>query len=123
MNWPPDLVNISTYLHVSPIPLPFSLQLLMVPPQRGDVIRALHATGKSESWTECRGRIQQEFTDTKAPSSVELIPKVLQKIPMLLFAGDQDFICNYMGIENMIQAMSWNGGTGLGVSPIRFSSL
>lgn len=35
---------------------------------------------------------------------------------MLLFAGDQDFICNYMGIESMMQAMTWNGGTGLGVS-------
>ena len=35
---------------------------------------------------------------------------------MLFFAGDQDFICNYVGIENMIKAMSWNGGTGLGVS-------
>lgn len=39
---------------------------------------------------------------------------------MLLFAGDQDFICNYVGIESMIQAMSWNGGTGLGVSCLSF---
>jgi hypothetical protein len=34
---------------------------------------------------------------------------------VLIFAGDQDFICNYMGLESMIQAMTWNGGTGLGV--------
>ena len=65
---------------------------------------------------ECRGRIQQEFDDLNSPSSIELIPKVLQRIPILLFVGDQDFICNYMGIENMIKAMTWNGGTGLGVS-------
>jgi carboxypeptidase D len=65
---------------------------------------------------ECRGRIQQEFNDHDSPSSIELIPKILQQIPILLFAGDQDFICNYMGIENMIKAMTWNGGTGLGVS-------
>ncbi len=38
----------------------------------------------------------------------------------MLFAGDQDFICNYMGIESMIQSMTWNGDTGLGVS---FSSI
>ena len=34
---------------------------------------------------------------------------------VLLFAGDQDLICNYVGIENLIQAMTWNGATGLGV--------
>ena len=85
-------------------------------PQRRDVISALHATAKSESWTECRGRIRQEFNDQNSPSSIELIPKVLQQIPILFFAGDQDFVCNYMGIENMIKAMTWNGATGLGVS-------
>jgi carboxypeptidase D len=40
----------------------------------------------------------------------------LEKIPVLLFAGDQDFICNYMGIESMIKSLTWNGETGLGVS-------
>jgi carboxypeptidase D len=40
---------------------------------------------------------------------------VLSKIPTLLFVGDQDLICNYIGIENMIKALSWNGETGLGV--------
>lgn len=35
---------------------------------------------------------------------------------MLIFAGDQDIICNYIGIEAMINAMTWNGATGLGVS-------
>lgn len=97
MNWPPDLVDITSYLG------------------RKDVVSALHANAKSESWTECRGRIHSEFNDKASASSIELIPKVLEKIPMLFFAGDQDFICNYVGIESMIKAMSWNGGTGLGV--------
>jgi len=74
----------------------------------------LHATAKPESWAECRGRIHQEFNDRSSPSSVTIIPKLLKRIPVLLFAGDQDFICNYMGIESMIQAMTWNGATGLG---------
>ena len=41
---------------------------------------------------------------------------MLEKIPVMLFVGDQDLICNYVGIESMIQAMTWNGETGLGVS-------
>lgn len=43
------------------------------------------------------------------------MPKVLAKIPVLIFAGDQDLICNYVGLESMIKEMTWNGGTGLGV--------
>jgi carboxypeptidase D len=55
------------------------------------------------------------MTSTTFNSSITIIPRVLERIPLLLFVGDQDFICNYIGVENMIQAMTWNGGTGLGV--------
>jgi carboxypeptidase C (cathepsin A) len=48
-------------------------------------------------------------------SSIIVLPKVLARIPVLLFAGDQDLICNYVGLEAMIQAMEWNGAKGLGV--------
>ncbi|KAG2143613.1 alpha beta-hydrolase [Suillus clintonianus] len=96
MQWPPDLKNISSYL------------------ARRDVIRALHAEAKSENWVECLGRVSTEMNDYLSPSSVTLLPAVLEKIPVLLFAGDQDFICNYMGIETMIKSLTWNGAKGLG---------
>lgn len=59
-----------------------------------------------------------------SPSSITLLPSVIERIPVLLFVGDQDYICNYMGIEKMINVMTWNGEKGLGVSPsfIRDSS-
>jgi carboxypeptidase C (cathepsin A) len=37
-------------------------------------------------------------------------------MPILIFAGDQDLICNYMGLEAMIQSLTWGGVTGFGVS-------
>jgi carboxypeptidase D len=46
---------------------------------------------------------------------VTVLPKVLEKIPVLIYAGDQDLICNYVGLEAMIKELSWNGATGLGV--------
>lgn len=49
-------------------------------------------------------------------SAIGILPKVLEKIPVLLFVGDQDYICNYVGMEAMMQAMTWNGEKGLGVS-------
>lgn len=56
-----------------------------------------------------------ELYNTHSPSAITLLPKVIERIPVMLFAGDQDFICNYVGQEALIQAMAWNGATGLGV--------
>ena len=71
-------------------------------------------------WTECRGKIHQAFTTKHSNSSITVLPKVLEKIPVMLFAGDQDLICNYVGMESMMQAMTWNGATGLGVSSLAY---
>jgi len=94
--WPPDLADVTKYL------------------DRKDVVDALHASAKSESWVECLGRIGSNLNEAADPSSITLLPSVIERIPVLLFAGDKDFVCNYMGIESMIQGMSWNGETGLG---------
>ncbi|KAK7062247.1 carboxypeptidase [Favolaschia claudopus] len=96
MNWPPDIKPVTTYL------------------DRQDVVRALHAEKHPGSWIECRGRVHQELHERLSDSSIMVLPKVLERIPVLLFAGDQDLICNYVGQEAMIQAMEWNGAKGLG---------
>ncbi|KAF8528838.1 KEX1 protein [Hysterangium stoloniferum] len=96
MNWPPGLSDVKTYLG------------------RRDVVSALHASAKSESWQECNGRVHQELRNDKSPSSIGLFPKLLQQIKILLFVGDQDLMCNYFGVEMMINALEWNGQTGLG---------
>ncbi|KAI9513301.1 alpha/beta-hydrolase [Russula earlei] len=96
MNWPYDLKNITSYL------------------RRPDVVSALHAQAKSEAWVECLDRLHGQMKQRLVPSSVTVLPRVLEKIPVLLFAGDQDLICNYLGQESLIQSLTWNGGTGLG---------
>lgn len=83
--------------------------------QRPDVLAALHAQAKSEAWVECQSRVGQELGSANDPSSVTVLPRLLERIPVMLFAGDQDYICNYVGQESLIQALTWNGGTGLGV--------
>ncbi|KAF9006754.1 pheromone-processing carboxypeptidase KEX1 [Cyathus striatus] len=96
MNWPPDIKPITEFLG------------------RRDVVRALHADAHPGSWTECRGDVHRAFEETKLNSSFNVLPKVLEKIEVLIFAGDQDLICNYVGLENMIKGLNWNGATGLG---------
>ena len=84
--------------------------------QRSDVVNALHASSHSGRWVECRGTIHSHFDEHKLNASITVLPKVLSKLPVLMFAGDQDLICNYVGLEAMMKSMTWNGGTGLGVS-------
>ena len=98
----------------------FSLPKSIIPDtncieQRKDVVNALHASAHTEAWTECRGPLHAAFREHTEIASVTVIPKVLAKIPVLIYAGDQDLICNYVGLEAMIKEMTWNGATGLGV--------
>jgi carboxypeptidase C (cathepsin A) len=44
------------------------------------------------------------------------ISQVLERLPVLIFAGDQDLICNHIGLKNMIDVLFWSGQKGLGVS-------
>jgi len=81
-------------------------------------VSALHATAHPGSWVECKHAVHAAFKVEKMPASVAVLPRVLSKIRVLVFAGDQDLICNYLGLENMIKNLTWNGATGLGV---RFS--
>ncbi|KAI9000734.1 alpha/beta-hydrolase [Trametes punicea] len=96
MSWPPDLDDVYKYL------------------ARRDVVSAIHASNVPGTWVECKNRVHAEFSTRKSNSSITVLPRVLERIPVMLFVGDQDLICNYVGIESMIQSMHWNGETGLG---------
>ena len=46
-------------------------------------------------------------------ASITLLPGVAEKIPVMLFAGDQDVICNYVGQEMLLEKMKWHGSVGM----------
>lgn len=116
-NWPPILQDMYTYLQVRTNTSPF-FSCLTIRSQRPDVVRAIHATDASTQWEECRSKIHRNFAAKHSNASVTLLPRILERIPVLIFAGDQDLICNYVGLESMMQSMTWNGETGLGVCAI-----
>jgi carboxypeptidase D len=67
---------------------------------------ALHAEPSTfTQWAECRTLIQLQH-DT-SPPSMHLIPDLLAKVKVLLFSGDQDLICNWLGTRDSIAAMTW----------------
>ena len=38
-----------------------------------------------------------------------LVPNILDKIPVLIYAGDADFICNWLGNVGWTDALEWSG--------------
>ncbi|PON27520.1 hypothetical protein TGAM01_v203287 [Trichoderma gamsii] len=100
MNWPPDLTNITPYL------------------RRSDVIQALHInSAKSAGWQECNGAVGSNFKAKTSVPSVDLLPDLLKEVPILLFSGAEDLICNHVGTEYMINNLEWNGGKGFELAP------
>jgi carboxypeptidase D len=99
MNWPPDLANVTPYLH------------------RPDVIRALHINSdKKTGWQECNGAVSANFGAHNSEPTIKFLPELLKEVPITLFSGDRDLICNHLGTESLIENMSWNGGQGFELS-------
>lgn len=100
MHWPPDLVDVKPYL------------------RRPEVIQALHVDpDKRTGWTECSGAVQGAFSTQKSKPSITLLPGLLEQMPIILFSGEKDLICNHLGTEELIHHMEWNGGKGFELSP------
>lgn len=100
MNWPPDLKSVTPYL------------------RRPEVIKALHVDqDKRTGWTECSGAVSGAFQTVKSKPSISLLPGLLEQMPIILFSGEKDLICNHLGTEELIHNMEWNGGKGFELSP------
>ncbi|KAI9356124.1 serine carboxypeptidase-domain-containing protein [Pilaira anomala] len=92
--WPYELTEVTAYLRQS------------------EVKQAIHAEKQILGWKECTSLVYSELSDDKSRPSYELLPGILEKIPILLFSGEYDLICNYIGTEYLIGNMTWNGSTG-----------
>jgi carboxypeptidase D len=95
MSWPPDLEEVTPYL------------------RRQEVIQALHVNpDKKTGWVECNGAVGGAFTAANSVPSIKILPDLLAEIPIILFSGDRDLICNHIGTEELINNMEFNGGKG-----------
>lgn len=100
MNWPPDLKHMKPYL------------------RNPSVINALHVNkNKVSGWEECTGSVGSAMRNLDSVASVQLLPKILESVPILLFSGADDYICNHMGTEAFLGNMEWNGGKGFEITP------
>ncbi|OLY84551.1 Pheromone-processing carboxypeptidase KEX1 [Smittium mucronatum] len=94
MTWPPGLALMSKYL------------------SRPDVQMALNVKETVQTFKECNSQVSRGLSFDMSPPSVEKLPQILSKVPVNLFSGDQDIICNQLGYEYMIGNLTWNGKRG-----------
>ncbi len=81
------------------------------------MISALHATAKETAWVECDNKVSAELRLHSSPAAVAWLPGILEAgVQVLLFAGAEDLICNYKGIERVIDTLEWGGIQGMSVS-------
>ncbi|PBP22713.1 putative carboxypeptidase Y [Diplocarpon rosae] len=48
-----------------------------------------------------------------------LVPEILEEIPVLIYAGDADFICNWLGNQAWTEALDWPGQKGFNEAEIK----
>lgn len=74
-----------------------------------DVMSALGV--EVDNYESCNFDINRNFLfqgDWMQPFH-RLVPKLLEQIPVLIYAGDADFICNWLGNQAWTEALEWPG--------------
>lgn len=64
-----------------------------------------------DSYDSCNFDINRNFLfqgDWMQPFH-RLVPKLLEQIPVLIYAGDADYICNWLGNQGWTEALEWPG--------------
>ncbi|KAI5949624.1 KEX1 [Candida jiufengensis] len=92
-NFPPELKYTTPYL------------------RQKSVLLKLHIHN-AQKWQECSDTVYSELTAENSLPSVYLLPELIKKIPIVLFNGANDIICNTQGVLNYLQKMEWEGRTG-----------
>ncbi|KAK7941213.1 uncharacterized protein PG986_013600 [Apiospora aurea] len=74
-----------------------------------EVMKALGA--EVTGYESCNSELNRNFLfngDWSKPFHL-LVPDLLKQIPVLIYAGDADYICNWLGNKAWSEALVWNG--------------
>ena len=70
------------------------------------------------SFENCNGNINYEFHqngDDIQPIQ-RYVPDILKEVPVLVYAGDADYICNWLGNRAWTDALDWSGKDAYGAA-------
>ena len=78
--------------------------------KRPEVLAAIGVDGSKHKWSSCNKLVTLgfELAGDWMKSYQQMIPDQLESgIKVLIYAGDQDFICNWLGNQAWAQALPW----------------
>lgn len=93
MNWPPDLKDVNPFLRQELVMASLNIEHLI-------------------KWHECDLAVSSHLRARHSKPSIVLFPELLREIPIVLFHGNRDIICNYIGGEKLIEGLKWGGKRG-----------
>ncbi|KAF3906821.1 hypothetical protein AA313_de0203470 [Arthrobotrys entomopaga] len=75
---------------------------------------------QDKTWDVCNSDVYQLFAKSGdwMQSFVEDIPGILEQIPVLIYAGDADYICNWLGNKAWTEALPWKGKNDYNKAPM-----
>ncbi|KAG3088627.1 hypothetical protein PI125_g18284 [Phytophthora idaei] len=75
---------------------------------------------KSKSWRECDATVGAGFAFDEMLSSAEDVKLLLDAgVRVLIYAGDADLMCNWVGNQAWVMALDWSGKTEFNNAPSR----
>jgi len=69
---------------------------------------ALHAPNR-EKWTICSARAGEALLGDYMTPSRHLLSQLVERVPVLMYSGQFDFVCNHLGTEELLTGMPWSG--------------
>ncbi|KAI5960785.1 KEX1 [Candida pseudojiufengensis] len=75
------------------------------------VIQSINVN-KTISWQACSSQTYNLFSAINSKPSVTILPDILKLIPIVLYSGADDIICNTKGVIGYLQKMKWQGSIG-----------
>merc|ERR1719223_1871385 len=80
--------------------------------------KTLHVTGNSNDWATCNMGINLKFhVDWMKDYSGYVADMLNGGIPALIYAGDVDFICNYLGNKAWTSKLDWDHSAEFTAAP------
>lgn len=103
-NWPEDLTYLSKFL------------------AKPEVLKTLHVDdNNSFKWQECDKNTFEALRSPTSEPSVNLLPGLLESgLKVVLYTGDMDLVCNRLGIEQMINRITWGGSKGFSSKALNY---
>lgn len=78
---------------------------------------ALHVSPKVDKWVDCNTVVNAGFvSDWMRNYQQNLVPLLESGIDVLIYAGDADFICNWMGNKAWTIDLNWSGKEAFGAA-------